>query len=225
LAASFFQVIFEIEPFRYGGELDKKRGLNWKGVDREEYPTLAGFLDKATHPDPQVRFANVREALSALEVREAKYRLKPVEKGKPIQPEQAAAVDQLSSELESELREQRIDWLRFLLQSYPGSRWGTAKRGAGHGFCRANLRGNRAGGNAASEIRERRIRLVILCGNAGDGKTALLQHLAARLDWGKHQSSERILEGVVPNGPLVRMNLDGSASCGDVQLTTFLTSS
>ena len=62
------------------------------------------------------------------------------------------------------------------------------------------------------DIRERRVRLVILCGNAGDGKTALLLHLAARLGLGTHQSSERILQGQVPHGPLVRMNLDGSAA-------------
>jgi hypothetical protein len=64
----------------------------------------------------------------------------------------------------------------------------------------------------ANDISERRVRLVILCGNAGDGKTALLQHLAARLGLGKHRSSDRILEGRVLNGPLVSMNLDGSAS-------------
>ena len=53
---------------------------------------------------------------------------------------------------------------------------------------------------------------MILCGNAGDGKTALLQHLAARLGLGKHSSSERILEGRMDDGLVVRMNLDGSAA-------------
>src|SRR5262249_51121115 len=62
------------------------------------------------------------------------------------------------------------------------------------------------------DIRERCVRLVILCGNAGDGKTALLQRLAARLGLGKHSSSDRVIEGQIPGGPLVRMNLDGSAS-------------
>jgi hypothetical protein len=62
------------------------------------------------------------------------------------------------------------------------------------------------------DIRERRVRLVILCGNAGDGKTALLQHLATRLGLGKHSSSERILEGRLDDGLVVRMNLDGSAA-------------
>jgi serine/threonine protein kinase len=51
-AASFFQVVFEKEPFRHGGGLDKKRGLNWEGVNREGYPTLVAFLSKATNSDP-----------------------------------------------------------------------------------------------------------------------------------------------------------------------------
>ena len=77
LAASFFHVIFEKEPFRYGGELDKKRGLNWEGVNREEYPILAAFFDKATHPDAQLRFANVAAALLALKVQEPKETATP----------------------------------------------------------------------------------------------------------------------------------------------------
>jgi hypothetical protein len=64
------------------------------------------------------------------------------------------------------------------------------------------------------DIRGRRIRLVILCGNAGDGKTALLQHLASKLGLGKHSSSERILEGQLSDKLIVRMNLDGSAAWG-----------
>jgi len=52
LAASLFHVIFEKEPFQYGGTQAKDRGLNWEGVGRAEHPILAAFLDKATHPDP-----------------------------------------------------------------------------------------------------------------------------------------------------------------------------
>ena len=58
LAASFFHVVFEKEPFRYGGDLDKKRGLNWEDIERSEYPLLAEFLDKATRPDTAKRFTN-----------------------------------------------------------------------------------------------------------------------------------------------------------------------
>ena len=70
-------------------------------------------------------------------------------------------------------------------------------------------------GSLFDAIVERSVRLVILCGNAGDGKTTLLQYLGDQLGLGKHQSSERVLEGQVVNGPFVRINLDGAASWND----------
>ncbi len=36
LAASFFHVLFNHEPFRYEGALEKERGLNWGAVDAEQ---------------------------------------------------------------------------------------------------------------------------------------------------------------------------------------------
>ena len=66
LAASFFQVLFSKEPFQYGGIKAKERGLNWEGVKREEYPLLAGFMDRATNPDPTKRLVNVVAALATL---------------------------------------------------------------------------------------------------------------------------------------------------------------
>ena len=71
LAASFFHVVFEHEPFRYDGVLAKESGLNWEAVDAEqraEYPTVAAFLDRATHPDADRRFQSAAEALKALAV-------------------------------------------------------------------------------------------------------------------------------------------------------------
>lgn len=214
LAASFFHVIFEKEPFRHSGDLDKKQGLNWEGVDRGEYPTLALFLDKATHPDRQSRFANVAEALAALELQEPKKTSLQVEDVKPKPVELTPAVhpnEQGGSQ--PQLSERRVEWLLYLLQSYPGSLWGNREtRGLDTEFAAQTYVETALDETLAQDIRERRVRLVILCGNAGDGKTALLQHLAARLGLGEHQSSERILKGHVPDGPLVRMNLDGSAS-------------
>ena len=67
LAASFFHVLFEREPFRYDSDLAKQRGLNWEGIERADYPTVADFLDRAAHPDAKRRFGSVREALEALE--------------------------------------------------------------------------------------------------------------------------------------------------------------
>jgi len=34
LAASFFHVVFEKEPFQYDGAQAKAHGLNWEGIDR-----------------------------------------------------------------------------------------------------------------------------------------------------------------------------------------------
>lgn len=214
LAATFFHVIFEKEPFRYGSEMDKNRGLNWEGLPRGEYQTLAVFLDKATHPDPQLRFATVAEARAVLNIQESKETPKSIKDGKLEEPQAAAALEQAGQQGSlPEFREQRIEWLLSLLQSYPGSRWGNHEtRGLDTIFAEQTYVETMLEQTLVNDIRERRVRLVILCGNAGDGKTALLQHLAANLGMGTHQSSERILEGKVPNGPLIRMNLDGSAS-------------
>ena len=50
VAASFFHVIVEHEPFRYDGALAKDCGLNWEAVDAEqraEYPMVTAFLNRA----------------------------------------------------------------------------------------------------------------------------------------------------------------------------------
>jgi Protein kinase domain len=214
LAASFFHVIFEREPFRYGGDLDKRRGLNWDGIDRNECPILAAFLDKATNSDPQLRFSNVGGALAALRLQERKQARTRVEEGGLDEPGLTTVVEQTEQPSpRPELREQRIEWLRSILQSYPGSRWGNREtRGLDTAFAAQTYVESQLEETLVRDVCERRVRLVILCGNAGDGKTALLQHLTAQLGLGEHLSSERIVQGRVPDGPLVRMNLDGSAS-------------
>jgi len=214
LAASFFHILFEREPFRYGGAIDKSRGLNWEGISREECPTLAAFLDRATQPAPESRFADVAEALAALEPLKRVEPVPQVDEGNsatdgPVSPaEEGAQVGEPAV-----LSEQRVEWLLPILQSYPGSRLGNSEtRGLDTEFAAQTYVETTLEETLLRDIRERRVRLVVLCGNAGDGKTALLQHLAARLNLGRHQSSERILEGQAADGPFVRMNLDGSAA-------------
>ena len=113
----------------------------------------------------------------------------------------------------SQLREGRVEWLLSLLQSYPGSRWGTVRfAGSIRTSPIATYVETRLEETLYCDVRERRVRLVILCGNAGDGKTALLQHLATRLGLGRHSSSERVLKGKMNDGLVVPMNLDGSAA-------------
>lgn len=227
LAASFFHVLFEKEPFRFGGELAKERGLNWEGVDRSEFPIVAEILDRATHKDHMQRFTSAAEMLQALSS----------SAGKKNDDQQDSLIDQpmadgdskpgifLAGALEPILRPlagaevfgasrvQRVDRLKSLLQSYPGSRWGNREtRGLDTAFASETYVTTALEKSLLESIRTTRVRLVILCGNAGDGKTALLQHLAIELGLGQHLSGDRILEGRVPNGPQVRMNLDGSAA-------------
>jgi serine/threonine protein kinase len=213
LASSFFRVVFDREPFRHGHELNKNRGLNWEGVNCEEYPVLVAFLNKATSPNSQMRFTGVAEAVAALSSPAVSAQSFAMEgelvQGDILQTEETPTKPPSTVELQ----EQRIEWLHSLLQSYPGSRWGNREtRGLDTDFAAQTYVETLLERTLLRDIHERRVRLVILCGNAGDGKTALLQHLAARLGLGNHQSNERILEGQVPDGPLIRMNLDGSAA-------------
>jgi serine/threonine protein kinase len=216
LAASFFHVVYEREPFVYGHELDKRLGINWDGLNRGDGVTLTAFLDRATAPSESTRFTSVADALDALEPRPriSKQPDQPVQIiGTRTVPPSTETEQAPSAGAEFELREQRIPWLLSLLQSYPGSRWGNREtRGLDTDFASQTYVDTSLEETLFHDIRQRRVRLVILCGNAGDGKTALLQHLAARLGLGRHQSSERILEARLEDGLLLRMNLDGSAS-------------
>ncbi len=204
LAASFFHVLFDREPFRHGGEISKQRGLNWDGLDRTAYPLLAEFFDRATHPDAARRFDSVDQALVSLKPP------RPMPSTE-ADPEPASTPEPSPSIVE--LSEQCIEWLRWLLQSYPGSRWGNKEtRGLDSLFAADTYVETALEKTLLEDIRGRRVRLVILCGNAGDGKTALLQHLAQALGLRKYKSADRILEVKLSDGLTVKMNLDGSAS-------------
>jgi serine/threonine protein kinase len=211
LASSFFHVIFEKEPFRYGGTQAKERGLNWEGVDRGEWPNLSAFLDKATLRDPEQRFGSVADVLTALRISSPAHAATETER-QTNKVETPSGPD-VTEGAQRVLREEQVEWMLPLLQSYPGSLWGNREtRGLDTDFAAATYVETSLEESLHRDIEERRVRLVILCGNAGDGKTALLQHLAARLGLGRHSSSERILEGQMDGGLVVRMNLDGSAA-------------
>ena len=255
LAASFFHVIFEHEPFRYDGAPAKERGLNWEAVDAEqraEYPTVAAFLDRATHPDADRRFRSAAEALKALKAEppvappvvtpmpavspapvaatesstagSALVSAPPATESVPV-PEPPATPAPVpgpsagqptpveSAEPQPVRREEHVEWLRGLLQSYPGSRWGNREtRGLDSAFAEQTYVETPLEAALLDDLGARRVRLVVLCGNAGDGKTALLQHLARQFGLERRGSSERVLEGETDDGLRVRMNLDGSAS-------------
>lgn len=111
------------------------------------------------------------------------------------------------------LKPNEVRWLKSLLQSYPGSRWGnTETRGLDSHFADKTYVQTDLEAGLLDSIMDRRVRLVVLFGNAGDGKTALLQHLARKMGLGKQESAKRIISGKTAHGLTVRMNLDGSAA-------------
>ncbi len=214
LAASFFHVLFEREPFLHDDIRSRERGLAWQDVKRDEYPLLAAFLDRATDPDPERRFATTAEALVALSPARTTESPGVAAPDEPDLEHGVPSATSAGAESErSERRENEVPWLMSLLQSYPGSRRGnTETRGLDSEFAASTYIETNLEQALYRAIRERRVRLVILCGNAGDGKTALLQHLARRLGLGGQPSAERIVKGRLDDGLIVRMNLDGSAS-------------
>ncbi len=216
LAASFFHALFEKEPFRYDdGVYAKERGLNWDGVEREEYPVLAAFLDRATSPVREKRIASAADALAVLSPAHRAGR-----RTGDIAPSEAEGVVEVGhaesappGHGRAERQENEVEWLKSLLQSYPGSLWGNREtRGLDSEFAAGTYVETDLEQALYRDIVARRVRLVVLCGNAGDGKTALLQHLAKRLGLGDRTSAARIIEGGLDDGLTVRMNLDGSAS-------------
>ena len=235
LAASFFHVLFEKEPFQFHGAHLKERGLHWEGIDpveRTAYATVARFLERATDPDPNRRFATASEALAMLNsavpvetletrpasgdrvtaARDANSGTGPDVSAKPAMASDPPATPS-STQTPGERREEQVEWLKSLLQSYPGSRWGNSEtRGIDSEFSKLTYIDTPLEEALHRDLLARRIRLVVLCGNAGDGKTALLQHLAERFDVARRASSERVLTGQTDDGLRVKMNLDGSAS-------------
>lgn len=199
LAASLFEVAFAHPPFPSPhGAMDKEHGLDWRPGERESLTGLAAFFDQATHPERDRRFSDAKSAIKALALikNDSETLIEP-----PIMSE----VVQRSP--------QQVGWLNSLLRIYPGSPHGNIEtRGLDSDFALATYVETPLEQTLFDSVRTRKTRLVLLCGNAGDGKTALLQHLAARFGIARHQSATRIWEATTTDGLILRANLDGSAS-------------
>ena len=207
LAASFFHVLFDKEPFARYGERLQKEALNWEKANRDEYPELVEFFERAVHTDSEARLATVADALSTLSIPPS------TDSRVHVKKRAGEGIDAPPSDAPKERHPNEVPWLRQLLTSYPGSRWGNREtRGLDTEFATQTYVETELEGELFEDIVNRRVRLIILCGNAGDGKTAMLQHLAESLGMGRHDSSHRIVDEVIEGGPRVRMNLDGSAA-------------
>ena len=202
LATTFFYVLFDREPFRFGANFDKSHGLNWEGLNIDELPLVVHFIKKATHADPSQRFKDGAEAKAFI--------------AKLLRPESSvdAALSAGIAESESvRLTPNTVPRLLDILFSYPGSLKGNREtRGLDTEFAVATYVETSIDRTLYEEIMEGKVSLVILFGNAGDGKTAFLQHLAMKLGLPRQNSAERLWDHTLPNGIRIRANLDGSAS-------------
>ena len=194
LAASFFHVLFDREPFAYGAERRSDRGPNLQGIDVAQWPTFVGFLVRATTPDMSQRFKDARDARHFLKSPEA---LPLVSKETPA----------------STLSPQVAHRLRELLSAYPGSRHGNVEtRGLDSPFAEETYVETALDAILQREVREGTVDLIVLFGNAGDGKTAFLQNLTQAVVGDRPTSQQRIWERRLASGRMLRLNLDGSAS-------------
>jgi serine/threonine protein kinase len=199
LAASLFDVAFNHPAFHSPhGAMDKGNGLDWRPGERESLPKLSAIFDQATHPERANRFKNSQAAISALAV---------------LGDDQVAPVEPVIEPEVVRRSPQQVEWLDSLLRIYPGSPHGNIEtRGLDSDFALSTYVETPLEQALFDAVRNRSTRLVLLCGNAGDGKTALLQHLAVKFGINRHQSANRIWEAKTVDGLVLRANLDGSAS-------------
>ncbi len=109
-----------------------------------------------------------------------------------------------------------MKWLREVQQAYAGSPHGNREtHGLDSDFARRTYVPTGLEAALKAAILARRYRLVVLCGNAGDGKTALLQQLAVLLGCDHARSLGGPLTLHPAGGPRIEMNLDGSSAWDD----------
>ncbi len=192
LAATVFHVLYEQEPFQFNGEFEKGKGVNWSSLPKEDFPNVAKFIDRATHPNKDERFVSATDALKFLQEIE--------EPNKTKSPE---IVERTPNE---------VPWLLNLL-SYPGSPYGNAEtRGLDTEFAELTYVETALEQKLVEQIMSRKVQLIILSGNAGDGKTAFLQQLGKRLQLPVEKSAKRTWDHKLDDGLHIRVNLDGSAA-------------
>jgi serine/threonine protein kinase len=203
LAASLFRAVTDREPFApQGASFNKSKGAQWLESENTEMPFFTEFVSRATSPIPEQRFASAMAALDWLE-----SKLKPPEPAKTDEP--------VATMLPTTLTPNEVPWLKSILQVYPGGAYGNLEtRGLDSTFAVDTYVETVLENNLFDDILARRVRLIILCGNAGDGKTALLQHLAKRFGVSEITSAQRIWEATTSDGLRLKANLDGAAAFG-----------
>ncbi len=206
LAASFYHCLYGVEPFTRNGVRAKAGGLTWEGIDATHGELVVEFMSRATAPDPAQRFQDGTEAASWLRAALSRAREAGTGSVEGLVPVGGSGPG-------DKLAEQHAPWLDYLLRSYRGSPKGNDEtRGLDSSFARDTYVTTDLDRSLKAGIESGAIRLVVLCGNVGDGKTALLQNLGIQLGVDVGVSANRLWEHRLPDGTLVKANLDGSAA-------------
>lgn len=197
LAATIYHIVTDREPFMHDGVWAHENGLVWTDEARAGFPRVVRFCDLATGTSDGGPFADGFAAAAFID------ELLAGGSGAPPAPPSPTET----------LRENEVPWLKDILSVYPGSRYGNSEtRGLDSEFAEQTYVETGLDSVLRDEIQQGAVSLVILCGNAGDGKTALLQHLAETLGVDRRPSAERMWEAELPDGIRVKTNLDGAAA-------------
>jgi serine/threonine protein kinase len=194
LAATLFHAITNRPPAPAKDGL----GLDWTNEERADFPALVPLLDRATGPADR-RYVDAGTALRELRA------IASID-------QKSASAARAASAAPEPLRPNEVARVKDILSTYPGSRFGNAEtRGLDSEFAFDTYVPTALDTALPTAIAAGDVSLVILCGNAGDGKTAFLQRLVQTLGGEPPQSSERVWTGSLA-GRTAMINLDGAAS-------------
>ena len=139
LAASFFHILCDREPFARQGDANPNVKLDWSEDERSLYPALADFLDGALSNESQGGFSSAGAASEALRRSIAQERpsgqtgagtaedIEPDDVTAPVREGEDSVGDHETAPRRGESQPNKVPWLAQLLASYPGSRWGNSE--------------------------------------------------------------------------------------------------
>jgi serine/threonine protein kinase len=191
LACSFFTVVFD---------RNKENIDSWNEIDTKEYSKFKQFIDKAVSINKEARFDSAMEVINFID-----------NLNNPVEIENIETINLTEANI---LKDNEVPRLLKILETYPGSQRGNNEtRGLDSDFARETYVETSLDKTISDEIKKGNVNLIIICGNAGDGKTAFLQYLATKLGIPHKESSERFWNHKLTENNLeVYANLDGAAS-------------
>jgi serine/threonine protein kinase len=192
LAASLYHALTDRSPMGAGSTAPR-----WTDDERQRWLRLVAFIDAGL--DPSQPLDSGAAAARFLQSQGLEQSAAPSETTGAA----PAAVQRTPNQ---------VPRLREILSAYPGSLFGNAEtRGLDTDFAHDTYVETRLDAVLPEAIRAEQVSLVVLCGNAGDGKTAFLQRLCRVLGAPMLPSSDRTWQGRV-NGLTIMVNLDGAAA-------------